>query len=230
MAPPNILNNMIKTTKSINRYIDHTNIDLKAKKQDIINTCKEALEYDFRGVCIRPQWVKTASQILKNSQTRVVVLIDDPIGDSSTPKRVAIAKKAIKDGADDLDVVVNIPDVKHARWSKIEKDLKAICKLGDTKVIIGSGYLIDEEIAKVSQIVKKAGAICVKTATEKDPLENRELNEKSMHLKIMRDNARGLLIKASGKIKTLADVKMMIKAGADIVGTSSGVKIIHPVK
>ncbi len=210
-------------TKPINRYIDHTNINLKAKKQDIINTCKEALEYDFRGVCIRPQWVKTASQILKNSQTKVVVLIDDPIGDSPTAKR-------IKDGADDLDIVVNIPDVKHERWNKIEKDLKAICKLGDTKVIIGSGYLTDEEVAKVSQIVKKAGAICVKTATEKDPLENSELKEKAKHLKIMRDNAKGLLIKASGKIKTLADVKMMIKAGADIVGTSSGVKIIHPTK
>jgi len=71
--------------------------------------------------------------------------------------------------------------------------------LQNTKVIIGSGYLTDEEIAQVSQIVKKAGAICVKTATEKDPLENRELEEKAKHLKIMRQNAPGLLIKASGK-------------------------------
>lgn len=217
-------------TKSINKYIDQTNIDPKAKKQDIINTCKEALVYNFRGVCIRPQWTKLAADILKNSGIKVVVLIDDPIGDSSHQKRMAIAKKAIKDGAQNLDVVVNIPDVKHERWAKIEKDLKAICKLGDTKVIIGSGYLTDEEIAKVSQIVKKAGAICVKTATEKDPLENRELKEKAIHLKIMRKNAPGLLIKASGKVKTLADVKLMIKAGADIIGTSSGVKIMKEIK
>lgn len=217
-------------TKPINQYIDHTNIDLKAKKQDIIKTCNEAKEYQFRGVCIRPEWVKITAQALKNTGIKTVVLIDDPIGDSDSKKRLAIAKKAVKDGADDLDIVVNIPDVKHERWAKIEKDLKQICKLKDTKVIIGSGYLTDEEIAKVSEIVKKAKAICVKTATEKDPLENRELKEKSEHLKIMRKNAPGLLIKASGKIKTLSDVKMMIKAGADIIGSSSGVKIMNDLK
>jgi deoxyribose-phosphate aldolase len=80
---------------------------------------------------------------------------------------IAIAKKAIKDGADDLDIVVNIPDVKHERWNKIEKDLKAICKLGDTKVIIGSGYLTDEEVAKVSQIVKKSGSNLRKNCNRK---------------------------------------------------------------
>jgi deoxyribose-phosphate aldolase len=211
--------------KTINQYIDQTNIDLKAKRDDIIKTCNEALEYEFRGVCVRPQWVKTAASILKG-KVKVVVLIDDPIGDLDHKKRLAIAKKAIQDGANDLDIVVNIPDVKHERWNKIESDLKAICKLQDTKVIIGSGYLTDEEIAKVSQIVKRAGAICVKTATEKDPLENRELEEKSIHLKIMRKNAPGLLIKASGKIKTLANAQMMIKAGADIIGTSNGVQIM----
>jgi deoxyribose-phosphate aldolase len=99
-----------------------------------------------------------------------------------------------------------------------------------TKVIIGSGYLIDEEIQKISGIVKKAGAICVKTATAKDPLENQELEEKARHLKIMRSAAPGLLIKASGNIKTLKDAKMMIEAGADIIGTSSGTEIVKESK
>jgi len=218
---------MANTIKPINKYIDQTNIDPKATKEDIIKTCEEAVIYDFRGVCVRPKWAKIASTVLKGGDVKVVILIDDPIGDSDHEERMRIARKAKKDGADDLDVVVNIPDVKHERWSKIEKDLKEICELGDTKVIIGSGYLIDEEIAKVSQIVKKAGAICVKTATEKDPLENRELKEKAIHLKIMRENAPGLLIKASGKIKSLANVKKMIRAGADIIGTSSGVAIMN---
>ncbi len=220
---------MANTIKPINKYIDHTNIDPKATKEDIIKTCEEAVIYDFRGVCVRPKWVKIASTVLKGGDVKIVVLIDDPIGDSSHEQRMNIAKKAIKDGANDLDVVVNIPDVKHEKWSSIEKDLKDICELGDTKVIIGSGFLTDEEIAKVSQIVKKAGAICVKTATEKDPLENRELKEKAIHLKIMRENAPGLLIKASGKIKTLSDIKKMIKAGADIVGSSSGVTIMNEI-
>jgi deoxyribose-phosphate aldolase len=107
------------------------------------------------------------------------------------------------------------------------KDLKAICRLQNTKVIIGSGFLTDDDIAKASQVVKKAGAICVKTATEKDPLENRELKEKGHHLEIMRKNAPQLLIKASGNIKTLKDVKLMIKYGADIIGSSSGVSIME---
>jgi deoxyribose-phosphate aldolase len=214
----------------INQYIDHTNIRKEAKKEDIIKTCEEAKEYSFRGVCVRPQWVKTASQQLKKTGIKTVVLIDDPIGDSSHETRMKIAKKAVADGADDLDIVINVVDVKHEKWSKIEKDLKAVCKLQSTKVIIASGMLTDEEIAKTSSIVKKAGAICVKTATDKDPLENREMKEKARHLKIMRENAPGLLIKASGNIKTLKDIKDMIKAGADIVGSSHGVSIMKELK
>ncbi|MFA5431445.1 MAG: deoxyribose-phosphate aldolase [Candidatus Paceibacterota bacterium] len=214
----------------INQYIDHTNIKLDAKKEDIIKTCNEAKEYAFRGVCIRPKFVKLVANELRGSGIKTVVLIDDPIGDSSHEERIKIANKAVNDGADDLDIVMNIVDVKHERWSKIEKDLKDICKLHDTKVIIASGMLTDEEIAKVSSIVKKVGAICVKTATGKDPLENREMTEKARHLKIMRENAPGLLIKASGNIKTLKDVKMMIKAGADIIGSSNGVLIMKELK
>lgn len=212
--------------KEINQYIDHTKIGKDVKKEDIIKTCKEAKEYNFRGVCVNPKWVKLTKKELKDTQIKVVVLIDDPIGDSDSKKRIELCKKAIKDGADDLDVVVNISDVKHEKWSKVTKDLKAICKIGNTKVIIGSGYLTDDEIAKVSQLVKEAGAFCVKTATGKDPLENREMAEKARHLKIMRKNAPGLEIKASGNVKTLENIEEMIKAGADIVGTSSGVKII----
>lgn len=212
--------------KELNQYIDHTKIGKDVKKEDIIKTCNEAKEYNFRGVCINPKWVKLVKKELKDTDIKVVVLIDEPIGDSDHKKRIELCKKAINDGADDLDVVINISDVKHEKWNKVFKDLKAICKIGHTKVIIGSGYLTDEEIAKVSQIVKEAGAFCVKTATGKDPLENRETAEKARHLKIMRKNAPGLEIKASGNIRTLENVEEMIKAGADIIGTSSGVKIM----
>jgi len=95
-----------------------------------------------------------------------------------------------------------------------------------TKIIIGSGYLTDEEIKKASEIVKKAGAFCVKTATEKDPLDRIELKEKARHLGIMKKAAPGLAIKASAKIQTYKDVLMMIEAGADIIGTSAGVEIV----
>ncbi len=213
------------------KIIDHTNIRSDATAEDIKKTCQEAKFYGFRGVCVRPKWVKLAKKELSSFRDiKVIVLIDSPIGDSLHRERVKICQKAKRNGADELDVVISIPDVKHERWGKILKDLKEISKILPTKVIIGSGYLTDEEIKKASEIVKKAGAICVKTATTKDPLEHRELKEKLYHLKIMKKSAPGLLIKASGNIKTLKDVREAIKAGADIIGTSSGVEIMKELK
>ena len=212
------------------KVIDHTNIDPKATAKDIKRTCREAKKYNFRGVCVNPEWVKLVKKELKGTDIKVVVLIDPPVGDSSHKKRVAMCKKAKRDGADDLDIVISIPDVKHERWQKILRDLKEISKILPTKVIIGSGYLTDEEILKASQILKKAGAFCVKTATEKDPLEHRELKEKFYHLKLMRKGAPGLRIKVAGKIRTLKDAKEALKAGADIIGTSSGVKIMKELE
>ena len=215
-----------KTNMNIAEIIDHTNIRKNATAKDIKKTCQEAKIYGFRGVCINPEWVKLAKKELKGTRIEVVVLIDPPIGDSSHQKRIQLCQKAKRDGADELDVVINIRAVKHGKWNEVLKDLKEISKVLPTKVIIGSGYLTDEEIKKASQIVKKARAICVKTSTEKGPLEHRELKEKTKHLKIMKKAAPGLLIKAAGRIRTLKDLKMMVKAGADIIGTSSSVKII----
>ncbi len=213
--------------KNIAKIIDHTNIVKSAKAKDIKKTCKVAKKYGFRGVCVNPEWVKLVSQELKGTGIKTICLVDPPIGDSPHNKRIQICQKAKREGADEIDVVISIPDVKHERWNKVLADLKAICKILATKVIIGSGYLTDEEIVKASQIVKKAGAICVKTATDKDPLEHRELKEKAKHLKLMKKSAPGLLIKASGRIKTLKDLKMMVKFGADIIGTSIGAKIVE---
>ena len=215
---------------NIAKIIDHTNIKITATEKNIIKTCQEAKEYGFRGVCVNPEWVKLIKKELKGTDIKVVCLVDPPIGDSPHWQRTDLCQKAKRDGADELDVVISIPDVKHERWRKVLKDLKEISKILPTKVIIGSGYLTDEEIEKASKIVKEAGAICVKTATEKDPLEHRELKEKFYHLKLMRKGAPGLLIKAAGGIRTLSDAKEAINAGADIIGTSSGVEILKESK
>ncbi len=216
--------------EKIAKIIDHTNIYKKAKAKDIKKTCDEAKKYGFRGVCVNPQWVALVSKELKGTDIKNVCLVDPPIGDSSHKRRVQICKKAKRDGADEIDIVASLPDIKHERWDKILKDLKEICRILPTKVIIGSGYLIDSEIIKVSQLVKKAGAFCVKTATEKDPLEHRELKEKAYHLKLMRKAAPGLLVKAAGKVRNIKDLKEMVKAGADIIGTSSSVRIMKGVR
>ncbi len=214
----------------IAKTIDHTDIRKKATAKDIKKLCVEAKKYGFHGVCINPEWTKLASKELKESEVKVVVLVDPPMGLSSHQERLKTCQKIKKDGGDELDIVMNIIDMKYERYDKILKDLKAICRILPTKVIIGSGFLTDDEIEKASKIVKKAGAFCVKTATSKDPLENREMKEKAYHLKLMRKNAPGLLVKASGNIRNLSDIKKMIKSGADIIGTSSGVSIMKDLK
>jgi len=218
------------TPAFVTSLIDHTNIELSATTQDVTKLCAEALEYNFRGVDVRPKYVKLVKKLVKGTNIKVVVLIDAPIGISSTVDRLKVCRQAKADGADELDVVMNLVDVKYERWNNILKDLRAISRILPTKVIIGSGYLTDNEVVKASQIVKQAGAICVKTATEKDPLERRELIEKAYHLQLMKKGAPGLLIKASARISTLDDVKLMVKNGADIIGTSSGVKIMAGFK
>ncbi len=211
--------------KTIASIIDQTNIDTKATANDIKKTCDEVKKFGFRGLCVNPQWVKFAKDELANTPAKVICLVDAPIGDSSHEERMQICLTAKTNGADELDVVASLPNIKHERWEDVYKDLTEICKILPTKVIIGSGYLTDSEIAFAARLVKQAGAICVKTATAKDPLEERESKEKSGHLKIMKKNAPGLLIKASGNVKNLKEAKAYIKAGADIIGTSNGPKI-----
>ncbi len=215
------------TCKNIASIIDYTNVRFAASEKDIQRTCSEARQYNFRGICVNPKWVWLAKQELKNSSIKIIALIDPPMGLSAHSKRVSIAKQAKKDGADELDVVINVIDVKYGRYESILTDLKSFPRLLPTKVIIGSGYLTDQEIERASRLVKKCGAFCIKTATEKDPLEHLELKEKARHLNIIRKAAPGLTIKAAGKIRSYKDVLMMIEAGADIIGTSLGVKIIN---
>ncbi len=152
------------------------------------------------------------------------------LGVSPHEKRVKMVEKAKKDGSDEVDVVMKIDDFKNGKYEEVLADLKEICQILPTKVIIGSGYLTDEEIKKASEIVKEAGAICVKTATVEDPLDHSELDEKAKHVRIMKESAPGILVKAAGTIRTLSDLKIMVEAGADIIGTSSGVEIINEAK
>ncbi len=208
------------------RIIDHTNINFGATEKDIKKLCSEAKKHNFRSVCVNPEWVAFAHKELKGESPKICVLIDPPMGVLPHGRRVDICQQAKEDGADELDIVMNIIDMKYERYDEILEDLEEICKILPTKVIIGSGYLTDSEVEKASELVKEAGAFCVKTATEKDPLEHIELKEKAKHLKLMKKNAPGLKIKASGKVRTLKDLEMMVEAGADIIGSSSGLKII----
>lgn len=212
------------------KIVDQTFLKKGAGEDEIKKVCEEAKLYGFRALCIYPEHTKWAKQMLEGSDVKVTTLIDAPTGASSPEERMKMVERAKSDSSDEIELVMKIDDFKNKKYQEVSIDLKELCKILPTKVIIGSGYLTDEEIKKASELVKEAGAICVKTATTEDPLDNSELKEKAKHIRIMRESAQGILVKASGAIRTLADVKMMLAAGADIIGTSSGAEIVDETK
>ncbi|MFH1181124.1 MAG: deoxyribose-phosphate aldolase [bacterium] len=212
------------------KLIDQTFLKKGAGEDEIKKVCEEAKKYGFRAFCIYPEHTKWAKEFLKDAAVKITTLIDAPTGVSETKDRKKMIESAGRAGSDEIELVMKIDAFKNKKYDEVLTDLRELCKILPTKVIIGSGYLTDEEIKKASEMVKEAGAICVKTATVDDPLDSTELVEKAKHIKIMRESAPGILVKASGAIRTLADLKVMVDAGADIIGTSSGVEIIEESK
>jgi deoxyribose-phosphate aldolase len=212
------------------KIIDQTYLKKGASEEEIRKVAEEAEKYNFRGFCVFPEHTKLAKKVLKDTGIKVTTLIDEPTGTSPHKKRMEMVRKAKKEGSDEVDVVMKIDSFKNKKYDEVLDDLKEICKILPTKVIIGSGYLTDEEIKKASEIVKEAGAICVKTATVDDPLDRSELNEKAKHVRIMKESAPGLLVKAAGSVRKMVDLEMMLEAGADIIGTSSGVEIVNEAR
>ena len=214
----------------VSKIIDQTFLKKGATKEEIERLCEETRKYNFRGLCIFPEHTKLAKEFLRDTDIKITTLIDEPTGASLHKERLEMVQKAKDDGSDELDVVMKIDAFKNKKYDELLVDLKEICQILPTKVIIGSGYLTDEEIKKASELVKEAGAICVKTATIDDPLDRTELDEKAKHVRIMKESAPGLLVKAAGSIRSVKDLEMMVKAGADIIGTSSGVEIVNEVR
>jgi deoxyribose-phosphate aldolase len=209
------------------KIIDQTFLHQEASNQEVERVAQEAKEFGFRAFCILPQHTKIAKDSLRGSEVKVTTLVDEPTGTSSHEARLAMVNKAKEDGSDEIELVMKVDDFKNKKYEEVSADLKELCSILPTKVIIGSGYLTDEEIKKASEMTESVGAICVKTATVDDPLDNTELAEKAKHIKIMKESVNSILVKASGAIRNLADVKMMLSAGADIIGTSSGAKIVQ---
>jgi deoxyribose-phosphate aldolase len=211
--------------EGIAKILDHTDLRANAAKEDICRLCDEAKKFGFGGVCINSKWVKVAKKEIENTDIKIVVVIDWPVGAGSFESRVFQAKKAKEDGADQIDPVMDIGSFKEGNYEKVSEDLKALSLILPCKVIIETGYLTDEEIAKASLLVKEAGAYCVKTSTGMDPKV--DLDKKAEHVRIMRKAVgQGFPIKAAGGIRTMADVEKMVEAGADIIGTSAGVEIM----
>lgn len=207
-------------------YIDHTLLKADAVEKDIKKLCKEAKDYDFFSVCINPCFVKYAKKCLRGSNVKVCTVIGFPLGANNTKVKLLEAKKAIGDGADEIDVVFNISKFKDKKYTYVGKELAKIVDLCGkkvlVKVIIETCYLTKEEILRACQLVYECGVDFVKTSTGYGT-GGANVEDVKMMREVCKDR---LKIKASGGIKTLAQVQEFILAGADRIGTSSGISIV----
>ena len=211
----------------INRYIEHTNLKPTLTDKDVDQLVADAIKHQFVGVCVPPFWVKRASRELAEHDIQLVTVIGFPLGYQMTDSKLVEIEKAINDGADELDIVMNVSAFKSGMsWVKIElaKCANLIHQSGCMmKVILETTYLSDEEIIVATKLCSEAGTDFVKTSTGFAPT-----GAKVSHIELMRKYAPSNVgIKASGGIKDLTTLKAMVAAGADRIGTSSGISIMN---
>jgi deoxyribose-phosphate aldolase len=211
---------------NIARMIDHTLLKADATKDQIEKLCAEAREYQFASVCVNPVWVKEAAQALKGSTVEVCTVIGFPLGATTTETKVFEAKNAIENGATEVDMVINIGALKNGDLMTVEEDIRAVVQEAKgkaiTKVIIETCLLTEKQKVSACQLAVKAGAEFVKTSTG---FSNGGATVEDVAL--MRSTVGPEIgVKASGGIRSLADMNKMIEAGATRVGASAGVQIM----
>ena len=205
-------------------YIDHTLLKAEAKEADIVKLCDEATEFGFASVCINPAFVPLASKRLKGTDVKVCTVIGFPLGASTTDTKVFEASDAVKKGADEIDMVMNIGRLKDGDCDYVKDEIAAVKGAIDNillKVIIETCLLTDDEIVKASLLVKEAGADFVKTSTGFSTG-----GAKASDVKLIRETVGpDMGVKASGGIRTYEDAVSMIEAGATRIGASAGIRI-----
>lgn len=212
--------------KNISSYIDHTILKPEASEKDVIKICNEALEYGFASVCINPCFVKLAYSMLKDSSVKVCTVIGFPLGANTSTVKAFEADEAIQNGAEEIDMVLNIGALKDGKLQYVQEEIEAVAKVCKgralLKVIIETCLLSDEEKIKACNAVKLAGADYVKTSTGFSSSGATEADVALMRKTVGEDFG----VKASGGIRDLAAALVMIKAGATRIGASASVKII----
>lgn len=201
----------------INKYIDYTNLKADAKYADIEKLCAVAKDKDYASVCVNSRYVALCKKLLEGSDVKVACVVGFPLGAMSTEAKAFEAKKAVGDGADEIDTVIAVGAVKDGDYDYVEKDVAAVLGCGATvKVILETCLLTDEEIAKASAVCAKAGAHFVKTST------GFSTGGAMLHaVEIMKANCGNCKIKASGGIRDYDTALKYIEAGVSRIGTSS---------
>ena len=214
--------------ENLNKYIEHTLLKQDATTEALNKLYEEAKEHNFRGVCINPAYVKTAKEALKDTEVKVVTVIGFPLGANKTEVKAFEASVAKADGADEIDMVINVTGMKDKNYNYVLEDIKTVkIACGDIplKVILETDLLTKEEIKKACELAVEAGANFVKTSTG---FVKNGLGAQVEDVKLMYDTVtpHGLKVKASGGIRDKETAEKMLQAGAYSLGTSSGVKIV----
>lgn len=210
----------------LNEFIDHTKLGPTVSEADIKKLVEEAVEYSFKSVCVSPIWVAYAAKLLKNKKPLVCTVIGFPHGTHTKEVKAYETKNAILNGADEIDMVINVSAVKAGNRKEVYEDIKAVvdAAAGKTvKVIIETAYLNKEEIILASQEALNAKAHFVKTSTG-----YASGGATKEDVKLMKDTVKDALeVKASGGVRSFEDAMMMINAGATRIGTSNGVALVN---
>ena len=214
--------------ENLNKYIEHTLLKQDAAKEDFEKLFAEAREHNFLGVCVNPAYVKLAKEALAGSDVKVVTVIGFPLGANKSEVEAFEASCAVADGADEVDMVLNVSALKDKNYEYVREDIKAVkiaSKDAPLKVILETDLLKKEEIKKACEICIEAHADFVKTSTG---FVKNGVGAKVEDVKLMYEtvNPHGLKVKASGGIRDKESAIKLIEAGAARLGTSSGVKIV----
>lgn len=215
--------------ENLNKYIEHTLLKQDATKADLLSLFEEAKANEFLGVCINPCYVKSAKENLKNTDVKIVTVIGFPLGANTSETKIFETINAVKDGADEIDMVINVTKVKDRETEFIVdeiRQIKAACQGHNLKVIIETDLLTKDEIVYACECAIKGGADFVKTSTG---FVKNGVGAKAEDVELMYNTVKsaGLQVKASGGIRDKETALKMIKAGAVRLGTSSGVKIVQ---
>ena len=209
----------------ISKLIDHTNLKQDAIKSEITQLCEQAITFGFASVCVNPVHVELVSSILKDEIPKTCTVIGFPLGADSVEMKFAETRFLVHQGAEELDMVMNMGAFKEEEFELIYEEIGQVIDASDgrcVKVIIETCLLTKEEKILASNMVKNSGADFIKTSTGYS-IGGATIDD----VRLIRETVGGELgVKASGGIKTLVDVKQMIDAGADRVGTSSAVEIV----
>lgn len=216
----------------IARCIDHTLLKPDATEEDIKKLCAEAREYHFASVCLSPSYVKLAAKELEGSSVKVCTVVGFPSGAHLPGIKAMETRQAIRDGAREIDMVINIGALKSKQDELVYRDIRQVCEACEdggavSKVIIEAAYLTEDEKVRACELAKNARANYVKTSTGFGPngatVEDIDLMNRMV-------GQHGIGIKAAGGIKSYADAKEMIQAGATRIGASAGIKILQEAK